>query len=77
MILQQIAIGLNINAPTVGQDGMRINKMGKHIKTQLDYDMIEKFAQELHKLQPDNPVLQHYLKMENFEGGELRKALKK
>jgi hypothetical protein len=51
--------------------------MGKHIKTQLDYDMIEKFAQELHKLQPDNPILQHYLKMDNFEGGELRKALKK
>jgi hypothetical protein len=39
--------------------------------------MIEKFAQELHKLQPDNPVLHHYLKMENFEGGELRKAIKK
>jgi len=51
--------------------------MGKHIKTQLDYDMIEKFARELHKLQPDNPVLQHYLEMDNFEGGELRKAVKK
>ena len=51
--------------------------MGKHIKTQLDYDMIEKFARELHKLQPDNPVLQHYLEMDNFEGGELRKALRK
>lgn len=51
--------------------------MGKHIKTQLDYDMIENFAKELHKLQPDNQVLQHYLKMDNFEGGELRKAIKK
>ena len=53
------------------------SKMGKHIKTQLDYDMIEKFAKELHKLQPDNPVLQHYMSMENFEGAELRKSLKK
>jgi hypothetical protein len=77
MIRQQIAIGLNLDAQTVGRDGMRINKMGKHIKTQLDYDMIEKFARELHKLQPDNPVLQHYLEMDNFEGGELRKALRK
>lgn len=51
--------------------------MGKHIKTQLDYDMIEKFAQELHKLQPDNQVLQHYLKMDNFEGNELRNSLRK
>lgn len=50
--------------------------MGKHIKTQMDYDMIEQFAQELHKLDPNNQVLQHYLKMENFEGAELRKCLK-
>jgi hypothetical protein len=49
--------------------------MGKHIKTQMDYDMLEKFAQELFKLQPDNPVLQHYMKMDNFEGSELRKAI--
>lgn len=55
----------------------RKRKIGKHIKTQLDYDMIEKFAQELHKLQPDNQVLQHYLKMDNFEGAELRKSIKK
>jgi hypothetical protein len=50
--------------------------MGKHIKTQLDYDMIAKFAKELHKLDPTNDVLQHYLQMDNFEGGELRKAIK-
>jgi hypothetical protein len=64
MILQQIAIGLNINAPTVGQDGMRINKMGKHIKTQLDYDLIETLAQELHRLDPDNAKLKHYIAKE-------------
>jgi hypothetical protein len=38
--------------------------------------MIEKFAKELHKLQPDNQVLQHYIKMDNYEGAELRKCLK-
>ena len=50
--------------------------MGKHIKTQMDYDMIEQFAQELHKLDPNNKVLQKYLNMDNFEGAELRKCLK-
>lgn len=50
--------------------------MGKHIKTQMDYDMIEKFAKELKRVDPDNEVLAHYLKMDNFEGSELRKCLK-
>jgi hypothetical protein len=27
--------------------------MGKHIKTQLDYDLIETLAQELHRVDPD------------------------
>jgi cytochrome c-type biogenesis protein CcmH/NrfG len=51
--------------------------MGKHIKTQLDYDLIETLAQELHRLDPDNAKLKHYLAMDNFEGGELRKAVTK
>lgn len=51
--------------------------MGKRIKTQLDYVKFEKFVQELNKLQTDNLALQHYLKMDNFEGGELRKAINK
>lgn len=50
--------------------------MGKHIKTQIDYDMIEQFAREIQKLDPENTVLDHYAKMENFEGSELRKCLK-
>lgn len=50
--------------------------MGKNIKTQLDYDMIEKFAQEIKRLDPDNEVLKHYASMDNFEGSELRKCLK-
>ncbi len=51
--------------------------MGKHIKTQLDYDVIETLAQELYRADPDNAKLKHYLKMDNFEGGELRKAVAK
>ena len=51
--------------------------MGKHIKTQLDYDMIERFAREIKRLDPDNSVLKHYTDMKNFEGSELRKALSK
>lgn len=50
--------------------------MGKHIKTQLDYDMIEQLAQELHKLDPKNSVLERFKNMDNFEGSELRKCLK-
>ena len=50
--------------------------MGKHIKTQMDYDMIEQFARELQRLDPDNAVLKQYAGMDNFEGSELRKCLK-
>ena len=51
--------------------------MGKHIKTQLDYDMIENLALELKRLDPTNPVLEKYSSMDNFEGSELRKVLAK
>ena len=50
--------------------------MGKHIKTQMDYDMIEQMAKELYKLDPSNSVLQKFMAMDNFEGSELRKILK-
>lgn len=50
--------------------------MGKHIKTQLDYDMIEQLAQQVFQLDPTNAVLQRFLKMDNFEGIELKKSLK-
>ena len=51
--------------------------MGKHIKTKMDYDMINKLAKEVYKLDPTNEVLQHFLKMDNYEGAELRKNLAK
>jgi hypothetical protein len=50
--------------------------MGKHIKTQLDYDIIAQFAREIQRLDPKNSVLAHYAQMDNFEGSELRKLLK-
>ena len=50
--------------------------MGKHIKTQIDYDMIEQFAKEIKRLDPENAILHRYMTMDNFEGSELRKSLK-
>ena len=50
--------------------------MGKHIKTQMDYDMIEQLAKEVQRLDPENAVLNKFAKMDNFEGSELRKCLK-
>lgn len=51
--------------------------MGKHIKTKLDYDMIEQLAREVQKLDPENAVLQKFASMDNYEGSELRKSLSK
>ena len=50
--------------------------MGKHIKTQMDYNMINDLAEELSRQDPDNAKLNKYLSMDNFEGSELRKHLK-
>jgi len=49
--------------------------MGKHIKTQLDYEMIEQLARELKRLDPSNEVLAKFTSMNNFEGAELRKSI--
>jgi len=49
--------------------------IGKHIKTKMDYDMIEQLAQELARLDPNNEVLNRFASMDNFEGGELRKSI--
>lgn len=51
--------------------------MGKHIKTQMDYDMIDQLAREVARLDPNNEVLAKFAAMENFEGNELRKSLAK
>ena len=49
--------------------------MGKHIKTKMDYDMIEQLAQEVARLDPENAVLQKFASMDNYEGAELRKSI--
>jgi hypothetical protein len=49
--------------------------MGKHIKTRMDYDMIEQLAREVARLDPTNAVLQKFASMDNYEGGELRKSI--
>ena len=50
--------------------------MGKHIKTELDYNMIRDLARELAKKDPTNEKLAAYCSMDNFEGAELRKYIK-
>ena len=50
--------------------------MGKHIKTEMDRDMIRDFARELYKHDPSNERLQYYLSMDNYEGAELRIYIK-
>ena len=50
--------------------------MGKHINPKMDNEMIEAIAKEVNRIDHDNPVLQKYMKMENFEGSELRKVIK-
>jgi hypothetical protein len=49
--------------------------MGKHIKTKLDYDMIDQLGKELYKLDPNNKILNKFLSMDNFEGNELKKSI--
>lgn len=51
--------------------------MGKHLKTRMDYDMIDQLARELQRLDPENAVLKKFAEMQNFEGSELRKSLSK
>lgn len=53
----------------------RVWTMGKHIKTKLDYDIINQLARELYAIEPGNEVLGKFLAMDNFEGAELRKAI--
>ena len=42
----------------------------------MDYNMINDFAEELSKVDPENETLARYLGMDNYEGAELRKHLK-
>lgn len=72
--LKFAAYGLRVQVPP--RLPKHRNTMGKHIKTSLDYTMIEDLAKELFMLDPTNKTLTKYLSMDNFEGAELRKCLK-
>ena len=50
--------------------------MGKHLKTSMDMKVIDYLAIEVYKLDPENPVLKKFLKMDNFEGTELTKTIR-
>ena len=50
--------------------------MGKHLKTSMDEKVIDYLAIELYKKDPENPILQKFLKMDNFEGTELQKTIR-
>jgi hypothetical protein len=49
--------------------------VGKHIKTKMDYDIINQLAREVARLDPENLVLEKFASMDNYEGGELRKSI--
>ena len=40
--------------------------MGKHLKTSMDEKVIDYLAIEVYKLDPENPVLKKFLKMERY-----------
>ena len=50
--------------------------MGKHLKTEIDRNVIRDLARELYKHDPKNERLQRYLSMDNYEGSELRIYIK-
>jgi hypothetical protein len=50
--------------------------VGKHLKTDIDRNMIRDLARELCKHDSNNDRLQHYLSMDNHEGAELRNYIK-
>ena len=60
----------------LGIAGRRLYNMGKHLKTDIDRNMIRDLARELAKHDPKNEKLQHYLSMDNHEGSELRNYIK-
>ena len=50
--------------------------MGKHVKTSMDEKVIDYLAIELYKKDPENPILQKFLKMDNLASTELQKTIR-
>ena len=49
--------------------------MGKYLKTEIDWQMINGFAKEILRMDFHNPVLKKWCDTEGYEGSELRKYL--
>ena len=49
--------------------------MGKHIKTSMDYKVIDYLAIELWRKDPNNKVLHTFMGMKNEEGNHIRKTI--
>ena len=49
--------------------------MGKHLKTRMDYKVVEYLAIELWKKDPNNRILHTFMAMKNEEGNHIRKTI--
>ena len=49
--------------------------MGKHLKTSMDYKVVEYLAIELWRKDPNNKVLHKCMAMKNEEGNHIRKTI--
>ena len=49
--------------------------MGKHLKTSMDYKVVEYLAIELWRKDPNNKVLHKFMAMKNEEGNHIRKTI--
>ena len=49
--------------------------MGKYLKTEIDWQMINNFAKEILRLEFDNPVLKKWCDTEGYEGFRVTQIL--
>ena len=49
--------------------------MGKHLKTSMDNKIIDYLSIELHRLDPDNKILNKFKQMKNHEGQTIAKTI--
>tara|TARA_X000000950_G_C13669082_1_gene559189 strand:- start:576 stop:815 length:240 start_codon:yes stop_codon:yes gene_type:complete len=49
--------------------------MGKHLKTSMDEKIIDYLSIELHRIDPDNKILNKFKQMKNHEGQTIAKTI--
>ena len=49
--------------------------MGKHLKTSMDEKIIDYLSIELHRIDPDNKILNKFKQMKNHEGQNIAKTI--